>query len=102
MEDFVETVTEAVQGSGAHEYTAEELEAQTTEFLMAFIDSLSDLSEDGKAKLRSSMLERAMNPDMFTGDNMPRKSQGISPQDFLKLIALVMILVVLFGKRERE
>jgi uncharacterized membrane protein YfhO len=97
MNDFAETVKEAVQeGSAAHEYTAAEIESQTTEFLLAFIDQLSDLNEEGKARLRSNVIERAMNPEAFTEEVFAKKS--ITPQDLLKLVAFVMILVVLFGK----
>ncbi|KAG5678193.1 hypothetical protein PVAND_007886 [Polypedilum vanderplanki] len=99
MDEVIETVTEAVQeGSAAHEYTAEEIEAQTTEFLLAFIDQLTDISEEGKAKLRNNVLERAMHPELFAEEAMPKKVNVITPQDWLKLIALVMIIVIIFGK----
>lgn len=97
MEDIVvETVTEAVQT--AHQYTAEEIETQTTEFLLAFIDSLTDVDDEGKAKLRTNVIERALNPELFAEDVLPKKVNAITPQDLLKLVAMLLIIIVIIGK----
>lgn len=83
------------EGSGAGaEYTPE----QTTSMLMAFIDQMQ-VDEEQKAKLRTNLLERLMNPAAF---EMPEdtitKGTGTSPQEILKLVGLLLLVFGILGK----
>jgi hypothetical protein len=106
MDDFVESVSDAVvEASADHEYTAEEIETQTRDFLLSFIDQLTDMSPEQKAKLRNNVIDRALNPAKFIEDNFaPRKTamEPTSPQDLLILIVFAVLLVGAFGKKMKS
>ncbi|XP_070497637.1 uncharacterized protein [Chironomus tepperi] len=82
------------EGSGAGpEYTPE----QTTGLLMAFIDQMQ-VDEEQKARLRSNLLERLMNPDAFQlPEDTPTKGTGTSPEDIIKLIGLLVLVFGILG-----
>jgi hypothetical protein len=81
------------------EYTAEEIEQQTTDFLMSFIDTLKDITEEQKIKLKDNVMERARNPDKFKDDMFgARKANAPSPQDLILLVCFVLIILAFFGK----
>lgn len=101
MEEIIENFTEAVsEGSAsAQEFTAEEMESQTTDFLLAFIDQLTDMNEEQKAKLRNNVIERALHPELFTEEAFAKKhTSQISPQDLVILIAFAVLILTAFGK----
>lgn len=75
----------------------EELEQQTTNFLLAFIDKM-DMTDDQKAKLRSNVIDRALNPEKYQASEDFDKKAGASPEDIMKLIALVALILVVLGK----
>lgn len=87
------------EGSGTGpEYTPEQLEAQTTNFLLAFIDQMQ-VSEDQKAKLRNNIIERALNPEKFKiSDNADAKGASVSPEEIIRLICLVILVFGILGK----
>jgi len=83
------------EGSAAGpEYTPE----QTTGMLMAFIDQMQ-VDEEQKARLRTNLLERLMNPDAFQmPEDVGTKGTFATPQDILKLFALLMLVFGMIGK----
>lgn len=83
------------EGSGAGpEYTPE----QTTGMLMAFIDQMQ-VDEEQKARLRSNLLERLMNPEAFEmPEETSTKGAAPTPQDVLKLVGLLLLVFGILGK----
>lgn len=105
MEDVIETVTDSIIGSGdstlpPREYTEEEMTQQTTDFLMYIVDSMKELTEEQKAKMRSSIVENALNPEkLFEKLKKPeRVIEPTSPEDLMVLIALIILIVGTLGK----
>ena len=83
------------EGSGVGpEYTPE----QTTGLLMAFIDQMQ-VDEEQKAKLRTNLLERLMNPGAFEmPEDTVTKGTIASPQQILKLVGLLLLVFGILGK----
>lgn len=107
MEDIIETVTEGIVSSGDStlpppEYTEEEMHQQTTNFLLYIVDSMKELTEQQKAKMRASILEKAFNPQELMEEitNPKKVIEPTSPQDLVVLIALVLFIVGILGKSE--
>lgn len=105
MEEIIETVTETITGSGdalpPREYTAEEMSQQTTDFLLYFVNSMKELTEEQKAKMRSNILEKAFNPEAFMEQFSKPKTKVVEPtsaQDLITLVVMIVLIVGVLGK----
>lgn len=108
MDEVVETVTEAIIGSGgsalpAKEYTDDEMHQQTTDFLLYLIDQMKDVSDDQKAKMRTNILEKALEAGKLAEEVLkPKKGlEPATPQDLVLVVVLILIILGTLGKNEK-
>lgn len=107
MDEIIETVTESIIGSGdspPREYSEEEMQQQTTDFLLHVVNSMKELTEEQKARMRSSIIEKAFNPQALMEEiqNPTKVVEPTSPQDLVVLLALVCLIIAIFGKGRFE
>lgn len=106
MDEVVESVTEAiVSGSGENilrEYTDEEMQQQTTDFLLYLIDQMGDVSEEKKAQMRANILAKALEAGKLAEEVLkPKKSiEPTTPQDLIILVTLIIFIVGTLGKKQ--
>ena len=102
MEDIIETVASGVGAlPPSQEYTDDEMQQQTTDFLLYLIDQMKDVSEVQKAKMRANIIERALDAGRMVEEVLkPKKvSEGASPQDLILLLVLIFLIVGSLGKK---
>lgn len=109
MEEIIETVTEKISASGDSalppvEYTDEEMHQQTTDFLLHIIDSMKELTDVQKAKMRAKIIEQNFNPEEFM-EEIANPTKVIEPtptQDLILLVVLILFIVGTLGKDFRD
>jgi hypothetical protein len=105
MDDIIQTVTESITGSGdslpPSDYTEEEMHQQTTDFLLHMVNSMKELTEQQKAKMRASILEKAFNPEQLMQEfAKPTKVvEPTAPQDLVVLLVLIFLIVGTLSKK---
>lgn len=109
MEEIIESVTEELAASGgsalpSQEYSDDEMQQQTTDFLLYLIDEMKDVSDVQKAKMRANIIERALDAGRMVEEVLkPKKvSEGSSPQDLIVLLVLIALIVGSLGKCEKK
>lgn len=101
MEDIIETVASGVGAlPPSKEYTDDEMQTQTTDFLLYLIDQMKDVSEVQKAKMRANIIERALDAGRMVEEVFkPKKvSGGASPQDLILVLVLIFLILGSLGK----
>lgn len=75
----------------------------TPEHFMQLIDSLKDITEEEKEKLKKNFAERAMNTEkfkeLFTGKKSILPFIGSGYQEYVVFVAMVLLIVILIGER---
>lgn len=105
MEKIVDNVADAV-GKDSVTFKEEFMKAQqkilgkfpTPESFASLIDSLKDMTEEQKEKLKKNLADRALNADKFKDMLTKRKSIESSYQDYFVFVGMVLLIVVVIGE----
>lgn len=106
MEKIVDNVVDAV-GKDPASFKAEFLKAQqkilgqfpTPESLTKLIDSLKDITQEEKEKLKENLAARAFNADKFKEIFTKKKTTIVSTsQDYIVFVGMVLLVVVVIGE----
>lgn len=112
MEKIVDNIGDALKDTADTSFKDEFMRAQkkfmeklpTPEHFMQLIDSLKDITEEEKEKLKKNFAERAMNAEKFKELFTGKKSSvlpfiGSGFQEYVVFVGMVLLIVIVIGER---